>query len=82
MNKVYTLKYKTGAVHIAGLDEVLRGGEFNYSLSACGALSRSNFWATGKSSEDLAEVVKAAQYVGKGLCKKCAKTAQAVLDKA
>ena len=77
---MYTIKYKTGAVHIEGLPEKLTGSQMNYSLSACSALSRSNFWAVGPQSEDLAEIVDKAQYYGKRICLKCEKVARAILD--
>lgn len=77
---MYTIKYKTGAVHIDGLPEKLTNSQMNYSLSACSALSRSNFWAIGPQSENLAEIVDQAQYYGKRICLKCGAVAQEILD--
>jgi len=72
----YTVKYARGKSHIAGLDEQIQGSGSNYALSACSALSKSVRWCDGPTSDDLSEIIRAAEYYGSGLCAKCRKTAE------
>ncbi|OXM69647.1 hypothetical protein [Amycolatopsis vastitatis] len=86
--RTYTVVYARGAVHIQGLDEQVRGGldSLNYALSACSALSKNQtMWVRPLTTTDLAEAVKKATALAesgqvKGFCKKCRKTALAVLE--
>lgn len=76
----YTVKYNRSAVHIAGIAEVTRGGEFNYSRSACPGLARvGHRMAIDYSFGTLAEAVSRAESIARGhgvvFCGHCAKAA-------
>lgn len=76
----YTIRYNRTTDHIEGISERSKGSQMNYALSACPALSRSGArFAVGKSSDDLAEIMKSFGKTRKA-CKKCLEAAQAVLD--
>jgi hypothetical protein len=81
----YTIVYNRTSNHIKGIDERLTTSEFNYSVSACSALSRSGArFATGKSFTDLATALDAARLNakvgGRHMCKKCETAALEVLN--
>jgi hypothetical protein len=82
----FTVMYAKGKNHIDGLAEVVftPADSLNYARSACSALSKSSFWCSGMSSENLAEVLDSARRHGggKGVCLKCEATAVAVLAQA
>lgn len=84
----YAVVYARGAAHIQGLDEKVTTGpdSLNYAYSACSALSKNKaFWCTSLVTDDLAAALAQAELIGrvgpaKGMCKNCAKTANAALE--
>jgi hypothetical protein len=80
----YTIRYNRTTNHIDGISARTTGGGndmgshvSDYSLSACGALTRGRFGA-GKSFESLADALEAARLAGgRKLCKTCEKAALA-----
>ncbi|WP_280485376.1 hypothetical protein [Nocardia cyriacigeorgica] len=77
----FTIRYNRTTNHIEGLAIRTEGGELNYSLSACGALTRNGIrMGRGFGSDDLAEVVAKAKILGgRKICKKCLEAAEAML---
>jgi hypothetical protein len=83
---IITIKYNASTVHIDGLDIRSAGGEFDYALSACPALSRSYNYATAKGEwSDAGEALTAAELkarvLRKKLCKYCTEAAEAMISK-
>lgn len=83
----YAVVYARGAAHIQGLGEKVfsSADSLNYSRSTCPALTKNiSFWCTALRTTDLAEAVKTAIALAdsgttRGVCKKCLKTALAIL---
>jgi hypothetical protein len=78
---LYTIRYNRNTNHIAGITERTKGSDFTYAQSACAALTRSGTrMATGKSSDDLAEILadarSSARATGRKLCTTCEKAAE------
>lgn len=74
----YGIRYNRATNHISGLCEASKGSEFNYAVSACGALSRSVNFAEGKCFEDASDALAEARKAGgRKLCKNCEKAALA-----
>jgi hypothetical protein len=77
--RTYTVLYNRNTNHIAGLDELTRGSELNYSLSACSAVTK-GYLAAGESFDNVAAALANATLAGgRRLCKNCAKAANARL---
>jgi hypothetical protein len=81
MTGTYVIRYNGRTNHLQGLPEKTLGGEFDYPVSACAALSRSGWrMAMGKRYEDLAEAVKALKVTGqRHACANCLKRAEQLL---
>jgi hypothetical protein len=82
----YTIKYNAGTNHIEGVairtesTGTESGGVVaDYSLSACGALTRGRF-ATGRSFTDLTEALRIARLGRRKVCRTCEKAALAEIE--
>jgi hypothetical protein len=81
MIRTYTVLYNRATNHINGLDELAKGSELNYSLSACSAVTK-GYLAAGESFSTVAEALANAVLAGgRRLCKNCEKAAKAALAK-
>lgn len=79
MIRTYTVQYNRATNHINGLDELTKGSELNYSLSACSSVTRGHL-AAGQSFETVADALANASVAGgRRLCKNCEKAAKAAL---
>lgn len=69
----YTIRYNRTTNHIAGIAESTIGSELNYSLSACGALSRNaHRLATGRTVETIEDALRIARSAGgRAICQSC-----------
>lgn len=76
---MFYIKANRTSVHIAGITERTKGSAFDYSLSACAALSRSVRFQTLQTGEDLGATLTAARLQaaisGRKMCKNCEKAA-------
>lgn len=81
---MFTIKANRTSLHIAGITERMKGSEFTYSVSACGALSRSVRFESLNTSDDLAEILAAARLKAsissRKLCKNCESAAETQLS--
>lgn len=81
----YMIRYNRSSQHISGITEATKSnGGLRYAVSACPALSRSEFkMAKGASFGDLAEALKAARsgarVTGRKMCTRCEQAAERVL---
>jgi hypothetical protein len=78
-----TLKYNSATVHIDGLEVRSQGSEFDYSVTACGALTRGYRFCTAKGAHaTAADALAAAKTLAKSLTKKLCKTCTAAAEAA
>jgi hypothetical protein len=76
---MYTVKANRTTAHIAGIEARTTGGEFTYTQSACGTLTRSRL-APVAQFETLTEALAFVKASGRKVCKNCQNAAEAALS--